>query len=448
MSYNSKYTGKQVEDLLDKIEDLENRPSITEQDIADMGFTKNKGTITQIKMNGVVKGTDDIVDLGTVITAHQDISGKQDIISDIDQIRNGAALGATALQSYTEKYTGTYSKPSTGIPKIDLSNDVQESLTKADNALQEETYKGTVTTSNIEDNNATIGDISTREVKNAVDLETDSLIYFNSHAKATYMNNGTTVEDAINDKIDSVKINGIVTKSLNGMVDLGTVITEHQDISDKLNKTEASENYLTKTDAQTMYLGKTEKASNSISADTAIQATKDSDGNVIISTYATKDSIPVNASKRISDLENGTALMPIILLAGTIYRSSPSLTTWYFIGSRHSAIAFGNPTATVDGGVIRFQFNAVDGRSIQFVSVTANVQATGEATSYTNTEYRVRSGGANWLYTHSTGSYLYIRGWCQHSQNGDSAASAAAQWDGTASDGITRISVIAVGYAY
>lgn len=585
MSYNSKYTGKQVEDLLDKIEDLENRPSITEQDIADMGFTKNKGTITQIKMNGVVKGTNDIVDLGTVITAHQDISGKQDIISDIDQIRknankgatalqsvpseyvtetelvnkgyattqalntkvdkvngkqlstedftsalkakleglnnyndtaistaisslqtqldtlvsgnasdainsfneiiafldtikddqdlssiiasieqqiaakqnkitdldtirNGAALGATALQSYTEKYTGTYSKPSTGIPKIDLSNDVQESLTKADNALQEETYKGTVTTSNTEDNNATIGDISTREVKDAVDLETDSLIYFSSHAKATYMNNGVTVEDAINDKIDSVKINGIVTKPLNGMVDLGTVITEHQDISDKLNKTEASENYLTKTDAQTMYLGKTEKASDSISADTAIQAIKDSDGNVIISTYATKDSIPANASKRISDLENGTSSMPIILLAGTIYRSSSSLTNWYFTGSRHSAITSENPTATVNGGVIRFQFNAVDGRSIYFVSVTANVQATGEANSYTSTEYRVRSGGANWLYTYSTANYLYIRGWHQHNQYSDSAESSALQWDGTAADGITRISIIAVGYAY
>lgn len=348
MSYNSKYTGKQVEDLLDKIEDLENRPSITEQDIADMGFTKNKGTITQIKMNGVVKGTNDIVDLGTVITAHQDISGKQDIISDIDQIRknankgvtalqsvpseyvtetelvnkgyattqalntkvdkvngkqlstedftsalkakleglnnyndtaistaisslqtqldtlvsdnasdainsfneiiafldtikddqdlssiiasieqqiaakqnkitdldtirNGAAKGATALQSYTEKYTGTYSKPSTGIPKIDLSNDVQNSLTKADSALQEETYKGTVTTSNIEDNNATIGDISTREVKDAVDLNTNALIYFRGHAKCTYLSDGRTVEQAMSDLMFYEGFNAVTT---------------------------------------------------------------------------------------------------------------------------------------------------------------------------------------------------------------------------------------------
>lgn len=35
------------------------------------------------------------------------VGGKQDAIADLDTIRSGAAKGATALQSYTEKYTGT-----------------------------------------------------------------------------------------------------------------------------------------------------------------------------------------------------------------------------------------------------------------------------------------------------------------------------------------------------
>ena len=43
------------------------------------------------------------------------------------------------------KNTGTYSKPSTGIPKTDLASSVQASLDKADTALQSEQYKGTVT---------------------------------------------------------------------------------------------------------------------------------------------------------------------------------------------------------------------------------------------------------------------------------------------------------------
>lgn len=39
---------------------------LTESDIAAMGFTKNEGTITEVKMNGVSKGTSGVVDLGNV----------------------------------------------------------------------------------------------------------------------------------------------------------------------------------------------------------------------------------------------------------------------------------------------------------------------------------------------------------------------------------------------
>lgn len=43
------------------------------------------------------------------------------------------------------KNTGNYNKPSSGIPKSDLESAVQTSLNKADTALQQEQYKGTVT---------------------------------------------------------------------------------------------------------------------------------------------------------------------------------------------------------------------------------------------------------------------------------------------------------------
>lgn len=51
-----------------KVSDLDN----------DSGFTSNVGTITGITMNGASKGTSGVVNLGTVITSHQDISGKLD----------------------------------------------------------------------------------------------------------------------------------------------------------------------------------------------------------------------------------------------------------------------------------------------------------------------------------------------------------------------------------
>lgn len=83
--FNSKYTGEQVEALLDIVSQGGSSGggggTITEADIANMGFTKNQGTITEVKMNGVSKGTSGVVDLGNVITEHQDISGKVDKVT-------------------------------------------------------------------------------------------------------------------------------------------------------------------------------------------------------------------------------------------------------------------------------------------------------------------------------------------------------------------------------
>lgn len=97
------------------------------------------------------------------------IPNKQDTIQDLATIRDGASKGATAVQpgslaevatsgSYNDlsdkptipaavtestvsgwgftKNTGTYSKPSSGIPKSDLASAVQTSLGKADTAVQ------------------------------------------------------------------------------------------------------------------------------------------------------------------------------------------------------------------------------------------------------------------------------------------------------------------------
>lgn len=80
---------------------------VTETKLLAKGYTTNTGTITGIKMNGDSKGTSGVVDLGTVLTSHQSLAGKQDTISDLATIRAGAAKGATALQSVAEATTTT-----------------------------------------------------------------------------------------------------------------------------------------------------------------------------------------------------------------------------------------------------------------------------------------------------------------------------------------------------
>ena len=121
----------------------------------DSNFTSNVGTITGIKMNGVIKGTSDVVDLGNVITAHQDISDKansadlatvattgnyNDLSNKPDIPTSLSSLSGDSthrLVTDTEKTTwnAKYNKPSAGIPSTDLAQSVQNSLTAANNAI-------------------------------------------------------------------------------------------------------------------------------------------------------------------------------------------------------------------------------------------------------------------------------------------------------------------------
>lgn len=70
--------------------------------VESLGYTKNTGTITGIKMNGASKGTSGVVDLGTVITAHQDISGKQDKSTAVTHSAN-TAVGSSTKPVYIAK---------------------------------------------------------------------------------------------------------------------------------------------------------------------------------------------------------------------------------------------------------------------------------------------------------------------------------------------------------
>jgi hypothetical protein len=103
-------------------------------------------------------------------------------------------------------------------------------------------------------------------------------------------------------------------------------------------------------------------------------------------------------------INGSTSTHPVVLLAGTLYRSSAGTTaTWYFTGMRHRAVSSTNPTIYVSGGVARFYFTSNSGYGFSIYAVNVNHQASGEATGYTGTEYKTRSSGLFWFGSYASG---------------------------------------------
>ena len=105
--FNSKYRGTVVEQLLDQVANGEvgGGETLTEADIANMGFTKNQGTITEVKMNGESKGSSGVVDLGNVLTEHQELMWIKEEGEAGVRLKgtNGTATGNQAISAGDDK---------------------------------------------------------------------------------------------------------------------------------------------------------------------------------------------------------------------------------------------------------------------------------------------------------------------------------------------------------
>ena len=66
----------------------------------DAGYTTNTGTITSVKMNGTTVSSSGEADLGTVITSHQDISGKADRSIFVDATTAPASLDPNKVYQF------------------------------------------------------------------------------------------------------------------------------------------------------------------------------------------------------------------------------------------------------------------------------------------------------------------------------------------------------------
>lgn len=155
----------------------------------------------------------------------------------IDTALSTTSTNAVQNKAITAGINAKYTKPSAGIPKTDLASAVKTSLGKADTALQVETdpvFSASAA--------ATITD---------EDIE-------NWNSKTS--NTGT---------VTGVKMNGSTKNPSNGVVDLGTIITAHQDISGKLDETTAANTYATKAELSSKYaFAKVSDGTTTITADT------------------------------------------------------------------------------------------------------------------------------------------------------------------------------------
>ena len=112
--------------------------NIKESDITNWNSkTSNTGTITGIKMNGSTKGTSGVVDLGTVITSHQDISGKANV-SDLNTHKENTTIHVTS--SDKSKWNSAESNAKTYADGLNTSmdarvGDIEETLPETERRL-------------------------------------------------------------------------------------------------------------------------------------------------------------------------------------------------------------------------------------------------------------------------------------------------------------------------
>ena len=261
-----------------------NKPTIpvavTESTVSGWGFTKNTGTVTGVKMNGTTKNpTNGVVDLGTVITSHQDISGKADksaaigslslsldstnykitlsgtkvdgttfTVSDVIDLPLESVVVNGSYNNTTKKVVLTLQSGSTvEFSVADLVSGLQSEITSTNKLSADLIADGTTnkvvtasekTTWNGKQDALTNADVLTgitsTKVSNWDNAATNSHTHSNKSVldgiSSTDITNWNSKTDNVG-TVTGVKMNGTTNNPTNGVVDLGTVITSETTLS-------------------------------------------------------------------------------------------------------------------------------------------------------------------------------------------------------------------------
>lgn len=180
--------------------------------------------------------------------------------------------------------------------------------------------------------------MSTRKIKDAKDLETGEKIYLKGHARATYMSDGSTVEDAI---------------------------------ASKIGKEEAANTYATKEEVPTDYLGFEsvgEDVEDSVEYLTTSKQTFSDEEKEII-----KSNIGVN----VPIVEHGTSDSTFALTPNKYHR-------WGTMASLTLTLASPNDTSVVNN----YAFEFTSGNTATTLLVPSDIQWVNDVTVEANMRYQ------------------------------------------------------------
>ena len=195
------------------------------------------GTVSSIKINGTAKTpTNGVVDLGTVITSHQSLDGKQDKLTTAQLNAVNSGITSDKVKAY-DGYSGTLTNMSTTINQQGNRLNTLEAKPGLDKV-------GTITSINNQTPDSQ-GNIALN-IPSPVSEATVSGWGFTKNTGTYSKPSGgipkTDLASAVqssltnaDNAVKKVKINGAEKAPISGVVDLGTVITAHQDISGKVN---------------------------------------------------------------------------------------------------------------------------------------------------------------------------------------------------------------------
>ena len=188
--------------------DLSDKPTIpaavTEGTVSGWGFTKNTGTYSKptggIPKADLAPAVQAVIDKADALALVAE-SGSYNDLTDKPTIPDAVTEGTVSGWGFT-KNTGTYSKPTGGIPKADLAPAVQTSLGKADSALQSHQSLAAYRTASAQDtidkgkvDKVTGKGLSTNDYTNAAKAKVDAIPASPKYTDTVY--NDTAVKNRL-----------------------------------------------------------------------------------------------------------------------------------------------------------------------------------------------------------------------------------------------------------